>query len=109
MLCCGYKEGVPQSSTKASSRQGITYTSIYYDLLSAFESCLTVIMRQAGKFLVRSENISDALWREITNEIRRDADYLFKLIGKAYDMLSDPTMVRATELSVMLLLLLPCS
>ncbi|KAL6627701.1 hypothetical protein ACP70R_031427 [Stipagrostis hirtigluma subsp. patula] len=47
---------------------------------------------KAGKFLVRSENVSDALWREITNEIRRDADYLFKLIGKAYAMLSDPTM-----------------
>ncbi|KAL6849961.1 hypothetical protein ACP4OV_020588 [Aristida adscensionis] len=47
---------------------------------------------KAGKYLVRSENISDALWREITNEIRKDADYLFKLIGKAYAMLSDPTM-----------------
>ncbi|OEL32161.1 hypothetical protein BAE44_0006821, partial [Dichanthelium oligosanthes] len=51
-----------------------------------------VVMPQAGKFLVRSENISDAIWREITNEIRRDADYLFKIIGKAYSMLSDPTM-----------------
>uniref|UniRef100_A0A0A9DH05 J domain-containing protein n=1 Tax=Arundo donax TaxID=35708 RepID=A0A0A9DH05_ARUDO len=46
---------------------------------------------KAGKFLVRSENISNALWRQITNDIRRDADYLFKLIGKAYAMLSDPT------------------
>jgi len=48
-------------------------------------------MPQASKFLVRSENISDAVWRDITNEIRRDADYLFKIIGKAYAMLSDPT------------------
>ncbi|CAL4976870.1 unnamed protein product [Urochloa decumbens] len=48
---------------------------------------------KAGKFLVRSENISDAVWREITNEIRKDADYLFKIIGKAYSMLSDPTIL----------------
>jgi DnaJ homolog subfamily C member 7 len=54
-------------------------------------------MPQAGKSLVRSQNISDALWREITNEIHRDSDYLFKLIGKAYAMLSDPTMLCITE------------
>jgi len=54
-------------------------------------------MPQAGKFLVRTENISDAAWREITNEIRRYADYLFKIIGKAYSMLSDLTVVSITE------------
>lgn len=46
---------------------------------------------KAGNFLVRSETINDTLWREITNEIHRDADYLFKIIGKAYAILSDPT------------------
>jgi len=96
-LCCGYKEGIPQSSTKALSRQSIVF---FFSLLwlSLF-SCLTVVMPQASTFLVRSENISDAVWREITNEIRRDADYLFKIIGKAYAMLSDPTTVCITEIS----------
>jgi len=47
---------------------------------------------KAGNFLVRSENINDTLWTEIVNVIRRDADYLFKIIGKAYAILSDPTM-----------------
>nr|CAB3472816.1 unnamed protein product [Digitaria exilis] len=47
---------------------------------------------KAGKFLVRGENISDTVWSEVTNKIRRDANYLFKIIGKAYAMLSDPTM-----------------
>ncbi|KQK03864.1 hypothetical protein BRADI_2g10286v3 [Brachypodium distachyon] len=47
---------------------------------------------KAGNFLVTSENIDDTLWREIANVIRRDADYLFKIIGKAYAILSDPTM-----------------
>jgi DnaJ family protein C protein 7 len=66
-------------------------------LFLAFLCCLTVVILQAGKFLVRSENISGAVWRQITNEIRRDADYLFKIIGKAYSMLSDPTIVSITE------------
>ncbi|KAG8052666.1 hypothetical protein GUJ93_ZPchr0001g32569 [Zizania palustris] len=48
---------------------------------------------KAGNFIVRSENINDALWREIGSEIRKDADYLFKLIGKAYAILSDTTMI----------------
>nr|XP_051224401.1 uncharacterized protein LOC127342484 isoform X3 [Lolium perenne] len=47
---------------------------------------------KAGNFLVRSENIDDTAWAEIANMIRRDADYLFKIIGKAYAILSDPTM-----------------
>ncbi|XP_037412668.1 uncharacterized protein LOC119275845 isoform X1 [Triticum dicoccoides] len=47
---------------------------------------------KAGNFLVRSENIDDTVWSEIVNAIRRDADYLFKIIGKAYAILSDPTM-----------------
>lgn len=47
---------------------------------------------KAGNFLVRSENIDDTVWAEIANVIRRDADYLFKIIGKAYAILSDPTM-----------------
>lgn len=53
-------------------------------------------MAQAGNFLVRSENIDDTVWSEIVNAIRRDADYLFKIIGKAYAILSDPTMVHIT-------------
>ncbi|RLN23331.1 hypothetical protein C2845_PM07G06340 [Panicum miliaceum] len=39
----------------------------------------------SNMYLILSENISDAAWREITNEIRRYADYLFKIIGNAYD------------------------
>ncbi|KAM0899896.1 hypothetical protein ACQ4PT_020994 [Festuca glaucescens] len=49
---------------------------------------------KASNFLVRSENIDDTVWTEIANVIRRDADYLFKIIGKAYAILSDPTMKR---------------
>ncbi|OEL32160.1 hypothetical protein BAE44_0006820 [Dichanthelium oligosanthes] len=73
-------------------------------ILDAIADCSLAIAldadyAKAGKFLVRSENISDAVWKEIINEIRRDADYLFKIIGNAYAMLSGPTMVSITEMS----------
>ncbi|XP_062196379.1 uncharacterized protein LOC133899394 isoform X2 [Phragmites australis] len=93
------------SSVERDARKGASLNM--YLILGIEPSCSVVDIKKAyrkaalkhhpdkaGKFLVRSENISDALWREITNEIHRDADYLFKLIGKAYDMLSDPTMKR---------------
>ncbi|CAO2180288.1 unnamed protein product [Urochloa humidicola] len=74
---------------------GIEPSSSAVDIKKAYrKAALRHHPDKAGKFLVRSENISDAIWREITNKIRRDADYLFKIIGKAYSMLSDPTMRR---------------
>ncbi|XP_066306116.1 uncharacterized protein [Miscanthus floridulus] len=71
---------------------GIEPSSSAVDIKKAYrKAALRHHPDKASTFLVRSENISDAVWREITNEIRRDADYLFKIIGKAYAMLSDPT------------------
>ncbi|XP_039847127.1 uncharacterized protein LOC120706516 isoform X2 [Panicum virgatum] len=72
---------------------GIEPSSSAVDIKKAYrKAALRHHPDKAGKFLVRSENISDKVWGGITNEIRRDADYLFKIIGKAYSMLSDPTM-----------------
>ncbi|OVA16235.1 Tetratricopeptide TPR-1 [Macleaya cordata] len=44
---------------------------------------------KAGQFLARTENGDDGLWKEIAEEVYRDADRLFKIIGEAYAMLSD--------------------
>lgn len=47
---------------------------------------------KAGQFLARGENGDDgSLWKEVGDEVRRDAERLFKLIGEAYAILSDPT------------------
>ncbi|WVZ71630.1 hypothetical protein U9M48_020197 [Paspalum notatum var. saurae] len=82
----------------ASLNTGIEPSSSAVDIKKAYrKAALRHHPDKAGKFLVRSENISNAVWREITNEIRRDADYLFKIIGKAYAMLSDPTTNREGE------------
>ena len=54
---------------------------------------LTILSVQAGHFLTRSENVNDGLWREVAGEVHADADRLFKMIGEAYTILSDPTKV----------------
>ncbi|GLT88176.1 hypothetical protein SLE2022_062110 [Rubroshorea leprosula] len=47
---------------------------------------------KAGQFLARSENGDDGqLWKEIMEEVHKDADRLFKMIGEAYAVLSDTT------------------
>eukprot|EP00250_Pteridium_aquilinum_P018047 c23915_g1_i1 orf=359-5419(+) len=47
---------------------------------------------KAGQFLARGENGDDGgLWKEVGDEVRRDCERLFKLIGEANAILSDPT------------------
>ncbi|KAL0359572.1 UNVERIFIED_CONTAM: DnaJsubfamily C member 7 [Sesamum angustifolium] len=47
---------------------------------------------KAGQVLVRSEIGDDgAFWKEVGEKIHKDADRLFKIIGEAYAVLSDPS------------------
>ncbi|KAG6638452.1 uncharacterized protein LOC122278906 [Carya illinoinensis] len=47
---------------------------------------------KAGQFLARSESGDEGrLWKEISQEVHKDADRLFKMIGEAYAVLSDAT------------------
>ena len=43
--------------------------------------------------MARSDNGDDSLWKEIGEEVHKDTDRLFKMIGEAYAMLSDPAKV----------------
>ncbi|KAI9083235.1 hypothetical protein K1719_034767 [Acacia pycnantha] len=45
---------------------------------------------KASQSLARSDNGDDQMWKDIAEEVRRDADRLFKMIGEAYAVLSDP-------------------
>ncbi|KAF3500647.1 hypothetical protein F2Q69_00044981 [Brassica cretica] len=45
---------------------------------------------KAGQSLTRNESKDERLWKEIGEEVRRDTDKLFKMIGEAYAVLSDP-------------------
>lgn len=42
------------------------------------------------QFFARSESIDDVLWKEVLQEVHKDADRLFKMIAEAYAILSDP-------------------
>ncbi|OMO51123.1 Tetratricopeptide TPR-1 [Corchorus capsularis] len=45
---------------------------------------------KAGQFLARSESGDEGrLWKEIAEDVHKDADRLFKMIGEAYAVLSD--------------------
>lgn len=47
---------------------------------------------KAGQFLARSVSGDEGqLWREIAQEVHKDADRIFKMIGEAYAVLSDTT------------------
>ena len=51
-------------------------------------------MIQAAQFLARSDNGDEGrLWKEISEEVHKDADRLFKIIGEAYTVLSDSSKV----------------
>uniref|UniRef100_A0A803KMA5 J domain-containing protein n=1 Tax=Chenopodium quinoa TaxID=63459 RepID=A0A803KMA5_CHEQI len=45
---------------------------------------------KAGQSLARAESGDDGLWKEIAEGVYKDADKLFKMIGEAYAVLSDP-------------------
>lgn len=45
---------------------------------------------KAGQSLARSENGDDGLRKEVVQEVHKGADRLFKMIGEAYAVLSDP-------------------
>lgn len=45
---------------------------------------------KAGQFLTRSDSGDDSLWKEIAEDVHKDTDRLFKMIGEAYAVLSDP-------------------
>ncbi|CAM0955799.1 unnamed protein product [Alopecurus aequalis] len=45
---------------------------------------------KATQLLVRNENTDDGFWRDVAKEVYSDADHLFKTIGEAYNILSDP-------------------
>ncbi|KAL5745671.1 hypothetical protein ACOSP7_026817 [Xanthoceras sorbifolium] len=47
---------------------------------------------KASQFLARTESGDEGrLWKEIADEVHKDADRLFKMIGEAYAILSDTT------------------
>lgn len=76
-------------------------SSILIRIMGPFNSCFFIITWwnfQAGQFLARTDSGDEGrLWKEISQEIHKDADRLFKMIGEAYAVLSDPDKVRLSN------------
>ncbi|OAY68611.1 DnaJ subfamily C member 7 [Ananas comosus] len=71
---------------------GIESSSSAADVKKAYrKAALRHHPDKASQLLVRTDNVDDALWRELADEVHRDADRLFKMIGEAYTILSDPS------------------
>ncbi|XP_043691813.1 uncharacterized protein LOC122642418 isoform X2 [Telopea speciosissima] len=71
---------------------GVEPTATASDIKKAYrKAALRHHPDKAGQFFARTENGDDGRWKEIAEEVHKDADRLFKMIGEAYAILSDPT------------------
>ncbi|KAK4272495.1 hypothetical protein QN277_021047 [Acacia crassicarpa] len=72
---------------------GVKPTDTATDIKKAYhKAALRHHPDKAGQLLARSEAGDEGqIWKEISQEVYKDADRLFKMIGEAYAELSDPT------------------
>nr|XP_023887583.1 dentin sialophosphoprotein-like isoform X2 [Quercus suber]POE67224.1 dnaj like subfamily c member 7 [Quercus suber] len=84
------KNGIPLDFYKIL---GIKPSDTASDIKKAYrKAALRHHPDKAGQFLARSESGDEGrLWKEISQEVHKDADRLFKMIGEAYAVLSDST------------------
>lgn len=69
---------------------GVDPSASASDIKKAFrKAALKYHPDKVGQSLIKTENPDDEMWKEIAEEVHKDADRLFKMIGEAYAILSD--------------------
>ncbi|CAN6691683.1 unnamed protein product [Malus baccata var. baccata] len=71
---------------KAISRRATLCEMIrdYGQAAKDLQRLVSILTKQAGQLFSKSDNGDDGLWKEIAEEVHKDADKLFKMIGEAY-------------------------
>ncbi|RVW54216.1 hypothetical protein CK203_080174 [Vitis vinifera] len=92
-------------TTTWSWERGVEPSASASDIKKAYrKAALRHHPDKTGQSLAKSENGDGGFWKEIAEEVHRDADKLFKMIGEAYAILSDPSKVSHTYYAVHYLL-----
>ncbi|RVX20414.1 hypothetical protein CK203_004595 [Vitis vinifera] len=79
-------------TTTWSWERGVEPSASASDIKKAYrKAALRHHPDKTGQSLAKSENGDGGFWKEIAEEVHRDADKLFKMIGEAYAILSDPS------------------
>ncbi|CAL9759983.1 unnamed protein product [Musa acuminata subsp. burmannicoides] len=91
-LCSVEEEARKETPLDLYMILGIEVSSSAADVKKAYrKAALRHHPDKAGQLLARNETIDDGFWREVADEVHKDADRLFKMIGEAYTVLSDAT------------------
>ncbi|KAK1429513.1 hypothetical protein QVD17_11722 [Tagetes erecta] len=71
---------------------GVESTASAADIKKAYrKAALRHHPDKAAKSLSRGDDGDDGLWKDISENVHKDADRLFKMIGEAYAVLSNPS------------------
>ncbi|KAK6937187.1 DnaJ domain, partial [Dillenia turbinata] len=97
----GDEKGLKQAQLRLSSMEeearsefsldmGVEPSATASDIRKAYrKAALRHHPDKSGQSLARNENGDDGIWKKIAEEVHKDADKLFKMIGEAYAVLSD--------------------